>query len=157
MEDVYVRIGKVYVASGNVNLHALLGSCVGIGLLCAKKNVYGLAHCLLPNSPSHLEAVDTRYVDHAVDELLRLMKIGVKDRSLVSAVIAGGGNMTKPDVVDSEKLIGSLNIKMATTYLKSLNVKVVHQESGGLQGRKISVYCASNDYGIKEIPRNSIK
>ena len=53
-QDIQVRMCEVKLGSGSDVLHAILGSCVGIGLLWRNRGLYAMAHCLLPESPSRL-------------------------------------------------------------------------------------------------------
>ena len=154
IEDLnYVHIGEVKVGRGEDVLHALLGSCVGIALLCPSKKVYGLAHCLLPESPKITVNIGARYVDQAIKSLLLLMGIKKAQYSEVQAVLAGGGNMTKPQSANEEDLIGSINVNKAIECLKTAGIPIICQDIRGITGRKISLHCGSEKYEIKRISR----
>jgi chemotaxis protein CheD len=151
---IYVHIGEAKVGRGDDVLHALLGSCVGIALLYPNKEVYGLAHCLLPESPKAVLDIGARYVDQAIQSLLILMGIKKAQYGEVQAVIAGGGNMTKPETAKEEDLIGTINVNKAIECLKALGIAIIYKDVGGITGRKISLYCASEKYEINSISRN---
>ena len=148
-----VHIGEAKVGRGEMTLTALLGSCVGVALIWRDREVYGLAHCLLPKHPEKNFDVGGRYVDQAIHSLLKLMKVTPGDVPKIRAVIAGGGNMTKPERANKKRLIGEQNIQSAITTLSELKIKVIHEDTGGLNGRTISIDCHNGDFQVKNIPR----
>ncbi len=152
---VYVHIGEVKVGNGNDVLHALLGSCVGIALLCPSKDIYGLAHCLLPKSPKGFVEIGARYVDQAIASLIKLMDIRRCEYADLKAVVAGGGNMTKPKTTKEEDLIGSINVNEAIECLEKMGITIIYKDVGGQAGRKMSLCCASEKFEINSISRNN--
>lgn len=150
-----VHIGQVKIAKNGELLKAILGSCVGIGVLWKKKGICGLAHCLLPESPTPSFEIGGRFVDQAIRSLIALMKIKPEDLDSISVVIVGGGNMTSPGVADSSELVGANNFKMAIREAKKHNLNVIYSESGGEEGRKIFVNSADFTYRVEKIPRIS--
>ena len=155
MSKIYVPIGEYRVGHSDDVLHALLGSCVGVAILCAKKNVYGLAHCLLPSAECGQSSGDSRYVDRAIYALLDEMKLLEHEYKYVNAVIAGGGNMTMPESTDSNKLIGDANVREAEACLKKLGIHISYKDTLGMEGRKMIVYGLDNSCEIQMISRNS--
>lgn len=152
-KDIHVHIGEVKTGKGDDKLQALLGSCVGIALLWPNKNIYGLAHCLLSESPKKSFVISGRYVDQAISSLLALMHIHKEDYSQIRAVVTGGGNMTMPEDTEPNKLVGATNVKVALKCLFELGIEIVHEETGGMEGRKITVHCSTGKYSIDKIPR----
>ncbi|MFK7996321.1 MAG: chemotaxis protein CheD [Granulosicoccus sp.] len=161
---INVHIGEVKTGSGEQQLHTILGSCIGIALLWPKRGVYGLAHCLLPNAPEKIilemtsgkrrkkqEVYAGRYVDQAIESLTQAMSItNYRD---IRAVVAGGANMTLPNANEPEKQIGRQNAISALQCLDERKIIVVHQDTGGHEGRKMSIKCDSGFYEVKAIPR----
>ena len=94
--ELHAQIGQVKVGRPGDFLHALLGSCIGIGFLHRDKQVYGLAHCLL------IEGTETDLTRSAVAMLIKpsilpgrdLLGVTPENRRRVHVFIAGGGNMT---------------------------------------------------------------
>lgn len=148
-----VHIGEIKIAKNGEILKAILGSCVGIGFIWRKKEMCGLAHCLLPENPEKSFNISGRYVDQAVASLFALMKIGPEDIAEIDVVFAGGGNMTNIDTEDNSKLIGGKNIEIAERELNQRGMKIVHVEQGGNQGRKIVIDSSTYSYRIDIIPR----
>lgn len=178
LSSINVHIGEAKVSSGNYQLHTLLGSCIGIALLWPQRGVYGLAHCLLPQMPESdikqkqeefrhkstrqkrtwrendvtgVKLGEGRYVDQAINSLLDMMSIThFKD---IRAVVAGGANMTRPDSDSPEKLVGHLNAQNAIKQLNAKRIIVLHEDTGGEVGRKLSICSETGDFDVKPIPR----
>ena len=148
-----VHIGEVKTGREGDVLQALLGSCVGIGFLYKERGIFGLAHCLLSESPDKNFAIGGRYVDQAIFSLLTLMKIEQNEVRNIHAVIAGGGNMTKSGDADPKKLVGAINSSFTKKQLRKRRIKILHEDFGGMLGRKIIIDCAKGEYQIKHIPR----
>lgn len=148
-----VHIGEVKVARHGELLKAILGSCVGIGIIWEDRKICGLAHCLLPSSPTPTFEIGGRFVDQAFRSLIALMKLRETDLSRVSVVIVGGGNMTSPGAVDSSVLVGASNFKTALREAQRHQLRVVHSDGGGEEGRRIFVNSSDFSYRVEKIPR----
>ena len=149
-----VHIGEVKTGQGEETLQAILGSCVGIAILYPGKNLYGLAHALLPKMKVKTEKIGGRFVDQAISSLLKLMDIKEFEFKEVKAVLAGGANMTKPIDEAPEKLVGVSNSNSAESLLKELGIKIIYKDLGGQNGKKIQINCNTGSFNISRIPRN---
>ena len=148
----HAQIGQVKIGRPGDYLHALLGSCIGIGVLHPDEEVYGLAHCLLSESPEPIKKIGARHVDQAVYSLMKLMDIHEENRRRVNVFIAGGGNMTH--AADStSRLVGSVNSAFAKKILRQHRLRLIHEEVGGCNARKVIIDCSTGDFEIKNIPR----
>ncbi len=156
LTDIHVHIGEVKVARGHETLNALLGSCIGVGFLWPSRKIYGLAHCLLAESPEKTFSIGGRYVDQAINSLFELMEITGKNFAEIQAVVAGGGNMTMPEDTAPEKLVGYINSTVAIKVLNERKIKVIHQDIGGILGRKIHINCQTGAFQIKKFPRTNV-
>lgn len=150
-----VQIGQVKIAKNGEILKALLGSCVGIGIIWEEKKICGLAHCLLPKSPAMTFNIGGRFVDQALKSLIAMMKIRPDDFPEIQVVIVGGGNMTSPGVLDDSNLVGSNNYKFALEEADRRGLPVVFNEGGGEVARKIFVDATNFSYRIEKIPRTA--
>jgi len=148
-----VHIGEVKIAKNGELLKAILGSCVGIGIIWKEKNICGLAHCLLAESPVPTFTIGGRFVDQAIRSLLACMKIRPENHESVELVIVGGGNMTNPGVSDSSDLVGATNFRVALREAENHGLRVVHSDGGGEEGRKIFIDASSFSYRVESIPR----
>lgn len=148
-----VHIGEVKVAKHGERLKAILGSCVGIGLIWRQEKKCGLAHCLLPKNPEKSFEVGGRFVDQAIRSLIAMMKIGKGDCAMVHAVVVGGGNMTSFLTSRSTPLVGEANYQAAMSELKQAGVRIVHADGGGELGRQVSIDAERFTYDVQLISR----
>lgn len=153
MKEINVHIGEVKVARKGETLKTILGSCVGIAFIWKKKNICGLAHCLLSESPEKTFAIGGRFVDQAIPSLIALMRIRSEDMPEIEVIIAGGGNMTQPGAKNPDALVGSLNFTVAERELKRLGLKPSRIDRAGEEGRKITINSKECTYLIECIPR----
>lgn len=152
-KERHVRIGQVLVAREGETLKSLLGSCVGVALIWKNKKMCGLAHCLLPESPQKSYEINGRFVSQAIPSLLALMHIKPENFSEIEAVIAGGGNMTQPEERTNSKLIGAQNALRAQKFLRDLGIKIIFEDIGGEEGRRMSVNSTTGEFEVQKIPR----
>ncbi|RDU97608.1 chemotaxis protein CheD [Trinickia dinghuensis] len=160
--DIHVRMGEIAIGRGPDLLRATLGSCVGIAMLWRERDVYGLAHCLLPGdgqagSRRCAANGDTsaRYVTDAVPCLLRLMNITAEARRSIEVVLAGGASMMAPARATKYGAIGDQNVRMACGLLASLGMSIVHADVGGEHGRQLIVDCVGHNYAVRTFTRPS--
>ena len=151
-----VHIGEIKIAKNGEILQAILGSCVGIAILWKEKSLCGLAHCLLPESPTPTMELGAKFVDQAIRSLMTLMEIRPEHFPSVALVIVGGGNMTKPGAKNSSDLVGSNYFKAAMNEANKHHLPILYSEGGGEVGRKLMIDSALYTYKIEEIPRIAI-
>lgn len=151
--ELHAQIGQVKIGRPGDELHALLGSCIGIGFLHRDEQIYGLAHCLLSKAPEITEVVSGRYVDQAIHSLKKLIGVTPENRRRIHVFIAGGGNMTHAADEPSEKLVGCVNSQFAKKTLREQRLRLIHEDVGGCNARKVVIDCAAGEFSIKSIPR----
>lgn len=156
---VHVRIGQLALGHSPMVLKATLGSCVGIALLWPDKALYALAHCLLPYAPPQTgAALGGRYVDQAVNSMLRLLKAQAKDHAHIQAHVAGGANMRRPDSRERQTLVaphlavGQLNIHAAEQVLQQQEIALLSRDVGGFCARQMVLDCAKAHIQVLHVP-----
>jgi chemotaxis protein CheD len=154
-EDIQVRMCEVRIGSGNDVLRAILGSCVGIGLLWRRRGIYGMAHCLLPESPQEPAGEGAKYVTGAVPTLLSMMQLDRARQDEVEAVIVGGACMVQHVKAPRHGLIGEQNARMAQQLIGQTRIKLVHLDVGGENGRQFVIDCAQHHYVVKTVGRTT--
>lgn len=152
-KELNVHIGEVKIAKKGETLKAILGSCVGIGIIWEERKICGLAHCLLAYSPVKTFQIGGRFVDQAIPSLLALMKIKPEDFAELKIVVAGGGNMTTNESANPDQLVGSCNFSAAMNELQKLGLKPSFTEKADHEGRKIRIDGSTFQYSIAAIPR----
>lgn len=151
--ELHAQIGQVKIGRPGEYLHALLGSCIGIGVLHRDDEVYGLAHCLLSRSPDPIKKIGARHIDQAVFSLMKLMDIDEENRRRVNVFIAGGGNMTRAADAASDELVGCVNSDFARQLLRQKRLRLIHEDVGGCNARKVIIDCTTGEFEINSIPR----
>ena len=150
---VHVQIGQVKTGTPGQILTAILGSCIGLGLLYPARERYGLAHCLLGESGAVSDAIDGRYVDQALRSLVSLMQIGSADLRKVKAIVVGGANMTMPVDTDPTRLVGTMNANTAYKAVRRLGLRNIYEDTGGALGRQVTIDCTTGTFEVIQIPR----
>lgn len=146
---IQVAMGQLKMGSRTDQLQALLGSCVGIGLIWKKRGVCALAHCLLPECPQMQEEFGARYVNQAVPSLLRLLGATKADYADIEVIVAGGATMLNG--CSSRLQIGQQNGDAARKHLRKHGLNISYCRIGGKCGRTMSIDCADFSYSIQEI------
>lgn len=142
-----VRMGEMAVSRDGALSCVGLGSCIGLALLDPARHVAGLAHIMLPSTPTG-STLNGRYADVAVPELARmLVHEGARSRGLV-AVIAGGASMFALSGGAGAE-IGARNTAAVREQLEILGVCLLAQDVGGNQGRTVRVHPVDNSVTCK--------
>ena len=153
VESLPVQIGQVKIGREGQSLNAILGSCIGLGFLHPTEGVYGLAHALLAESTGPKTKGDGRHVDHAIASLLDQMDISGKEKRKVQVFLAGGANMTLPEDTDPKRLVGRVNADYARKAVRQAGLRVTHDDTGGVLGRRVTIDCSTGEFAIASIPR----
>jgi chemotaxis protein CheD len=152
-KTIPVQIGQVKIGREGQSLNAILGSCVGLGFLLPETGVFGLAHCLLAKSNGSCTKGDGRHVDQAIVSLLSKMEVADDMQRKLRVFLAGGANMTLPSGTDPSRLVGLVNATYARKALREARLRVIHEDTGGDHGRRVTIDCTSGDFSIEAIPR----
>ena len=145
MSDIHVKIAEVKLGTNGDVLKATLGSCVGIVFIWKEKNLYGLAHCFLPEGDISLYPIGARYVNQGISSLMSLMKIRKEDVSSIDVYIAGGGNMMNQIIKNKKVQVGRHNCDATAKWLASHGFKVKKSDLGHDCGVKIHVDCTTGE------------
>lgn len=144
----HVLTGQMQVGHGEQVLTALLGSCVGIGMIWRRERRCGLAHCFLPEGVETTE-YSARYVSAAVPRLLAALGVRREQYGEVDVVIAGGARMLNLRTHDGA--VGVRNIAAARSQLSLRGLQVAFQDVGGSQGRRLSIDCDRQTFSVVRI------
>lgn len=149
--EIHVNIGEVKIGKSNDLLKATLGSCVGIAFVWKEKGLYGLAHCLLPESADQNFGIGAKYVTQAIPSLMALMKIDKSVTRKIDVIIAGGGNMMAQLSCQNQNNVGMCNIEAARKNLKAQGFHIRREDVGGIEGRQIFIDCESGEIEILKL------
>lgn len=144
--DIRVRMCEASIGQSGDVLHAILGSCVGIGLLWRKRGICALAHCLLPEAPPGDTGLAAKYVSSALPALLNQMGASKAQYAEIDAVIAGGACMVSRTTMPRHGQIGEQNAETARRLLAAARIRIVHADLGGDLGRRLRIDCGDYHY-----------
>jgi len=145
----HVWTGQMCVGEGEDVLTALLGSCVGIGIIWRARGRCGLAHCFLPDNGVESTGGGARYVSAAIPGLLAAMGVRREHYCEVEVIVAGGAHMLRTHGADHQ--VGRRNIAAAREHLASRGLQVTFQDVGGSRGRRINIDCDTLKFDVVRV------
>lgn len=129
-----------------------LGSCVGVCLHDKINKISGMVHIMLPNSLQIKNNSNAaKFADTGIVKLLEdMQKLGANKNRIVCK-IAGGSQMFNFNDSSDIMRIGSRNVTATKEVLKSLNIPIIAEDTGGSYGRTIELYSETGVLLIKTI------
>ena len=126
--------GQVFATRDAITISTILGSCAAVCLWDRHKRAGGLNHYLLPEGlgegPNRL-----RYGNVANPELLKqVLALGCEIRNLQAKIFGGSSAFA----VDLSQSVGSRNVDLAESFLRSAGIPVVEREVSGKHGRRLN-------------------
>lgn len=143
MSTIRVGMAQLAIAISPDKLETqALGSCVGTVLYDSRQKIGGLSHAMLPDiNDAKASSRDNlaKFVNTAIDELIKDMEKKGARRKSIEAKLAGGANMF-PDIATKDVMhIGERNIDSARKKLAELGIPIIAEEIGGNFGRTITL------------------
>jgi chemotaxis protein CheD len=137
--------GQVFVTREPMTISTILGSCAAVCLWDRHKRAGGMNHYLLPEGqaegPNRL-----RYGNVANPELLReVLALGCEVRNLQAKVFGGSSAFA----VDLSQSVGTRNVDLAESFLRSAGIPIVEREVSGKHGRRLVFQVADGVTMIK--------
>jgi chemotaxis protein CheD len=146
MKETLVGMGQVVFGQSPDRLASILGSCVGVSLYHPRTRHAVLAHVILPDSQGRSPSAPGKFADTAIPHMLKLLgTVGVPTAGLV-AKLTGGANMFGHN---GPLQIGIANGEAVGRILAGLGIRVVAQDIGGNQGRRITLDCATGNIAVE--------
>lgn len=137
-DRLFVGVSEYAVADDGQTLVAYgLGACVGIVLYDPTSGVGGLAHPMLPRRGDADSPTVGKFVDVAVESLLReTLEAGAAYGSVEGYVVGGADLLDLPDL---PREASRENVAVARTELDRLGVPVAGESVGGTHGRTVEL------------------
>ena len=131
-----------------------LGSCVGIALYDPVTKVGGLAHIMLPDSKQARSTENlAKFADTCLPIMLNeLVKLGALKSRLI-AKIAGGAQMFAFTNTTDIMRVGERNTEAVRVVLKSMDIRILADDTGGNYGRTVELKLDTGIYRIKTIDK----
>lgn len=142
--------GHVFTTSEPITISTILGSCAAICLWDRHKRAGGMNHYLLPDGaadgPNRL-----RYGNAANPELLKqVLALGCDLKNLQAKVFGGSSAFS----VDLSHSLGSRNVDLAESFLRSAGIPVVERDVSGKHGRRLVFQVADGITTIKSFEQS---
>lgn len=142
-DRLHVRVSEYAVAGDGETLVAHgLGACVAVALY-APAGVGGLAHAMLPRKADGAGTADGKFVDTAIQAMLREIIETGAGYGTVEARIVGGADIFHLEGLAAD--VGRRNVEAARDELETLGVPIVGEDVGGGRGRRVEFDTASGE------------
>jgi chemotaxis protein CheD len=150
IEAVKVLPGEYFVATSEMMLVTVLGSCVSACIRDRSKGMGGMNHFMLADGDSADQAASARYGSYAMEVLINhLLKLGARRGSLEAKVFGGGRVMAT--LASSQ--VGERNAGFVLNYLETEGIPVKAQDLLDVHPRKIYLFPASGRVLVKRLVR----
>jgi chemotaxis protein CheD len=129
-----------------------LGSCLGITMYDPSNKIGVMAHPMLPDiEKAKIKSNPSRFVNSAIVKMIEEMeKRGVQRSSIVTKLF-GGAHMFGFIASDSILNVGQKNLEVALATLKSCDMNIEAQETGGSFGRTIELNLEDGKVLVKTV------
>jgi len=148
---VKILPGEYYVTRNDEAITTVLGSCISACIRDPVLRIGGMNHFMLPEDNSTRDSLEpvvlsTRYGSYAMESLInQLLKLGSLRERLEIKVFGGGRVLTA--MTD----IGARNIDFVKGYLDTERLKIVAQDVGGDQPRKVVYFPAEGKARVRKL------
>lgn len=125
--------GQVFATSEPTTISTILGSCAAICIWDRHKRAGGMNHYLLPEGPGE-GPNRLRYGNVANPELLhQVLALGCEIRNLQAKIFGGSSAFA----VDLSQSLGTRNVDLAESFLRSVGIPIVERDVSGKHGRRL--------------------
>lgn len=139
MERVFLLPGEARYTRKPMVISTLLGSCVAVCLHDTRNGWGGLNHFMLPYQENGRMSPG-KYGDFAIGSLVEVAsRAGSRKPDLVASLYGGGyvtGHLGAMETIQGGN-VGERNIAAARELLHFHQIRIVHEDVGGVNGRKI--------------------
>ena len=151
---VKILPGEYYVSRATEAISTVLGSCISACVRDPVKNVGGMNHFMLPEDactgPNNwldpAIGLATRYGSYAMESLINdLLKLGAARERLEIKVFGGGR------VLSGMTDVGARNISFIQSFIQLEGYKIVAEDLGGTQPRKVVYFPASGRVKLRRL------
>lgn len=148
---VFLLPGEYHISKRPCEIATLLGSCVAVTLKHTDLPCGAMNHFLLDQAAN--PSMDKgRYGDVSVRTIIWLMQKIDPDVSKYRAGIYGGAAVVS-HLMNNSGDIGGRNIQMARDVLREFQIKIIDEDVGGQQGRRIYFNTDSGIVQVKTIKK----
>lgn len=149
---IFIQPGEHAVATGEVVLSTLLGSCVAACLYDPVNKIIGMNHFLLASrqfvpDPTSVFSEPGRYGVQAMELLINdMLKLGAAKKYLKAKVFGGGKVLSMVGQENRFSNVGDVNIAFVRQFLEEEKIPLVSSRVGGENG--VVIYFFSDDHSV---------
>ncbi len=147
-QDYFLQPGYIYVTHAPALVSTVLGSCIAVVIHDRQRKAGGINHFRYPATRDRRQATAV-YGNVATAALVNMMIEDGSERQHLEAQIIGGA--FNPEI--SSEDVGRENIRVARRVLARKGVKVVSEDVGGRQGRKVVFNTHTNEVAVLKVDR----
>ena len=147
-QNYFLQPGYIYVSQTPVLVSTVVGSCIAVLIYDRKHQAGGINHFRYPFTRDHRQATAVFGNVATVALINMLIENGAQIKHLEAQIIGGAFN---PDV--STQDVGRENIRVARRVLARKAVRVVSEDVGGRQGRKVVFNTRTNEVAVLKVDR----
>ena len=146
-ERLFVDVSEYEVVADGTTLVAYgLGACVGLAVHDPENGVGGLARAMLPRQSDGAGTSDGKYVDAAVETMVReAISAGAGYGSLEGYVVGGADLL---DLTQLPREVSENNVVAARETFGDLDVAVEGSAVGGTRGRTVEFDTATGEIRV---------
>lgn len=149
-DAVKILPGEYYIASEDMVLVTVLGSCVTACIRDRESGVGGMNHFMLAEGSGDLVSASARYGVYAMEILINhLLKLGAR-RSNLEAKVFGGGRVLSSL---SGAMIGERNSEFVINYLQTEQIPVLARDLLDVFPRKVYFFPQTGRVLVKRLTR----
>ncbi len=144
--------GEYYVTVSQELVTTVLGSCVSACIRDSNTGIGGMNHFLLPLnkgeswSSTEVASLANRYGNFAMEHMINdILKQGGRKNNLEVKLFGGS------KIINSMTDVGDSNIRFVRNYLKTEELRVVAEDLGGINPRKVMYFPGSGKVMVKKI------
>ena len=153
---VTIHPGEFFTSKDDIYIATVLGSCISVALYDIKLGFGGMNHFMLPksNREEPLSSEDEgRFGNYAMELLINDMISNGSFKQNLRAKVFGGGNVL--DAGSSQmNMTGINNINFALNFLKTENIPIIVNDTGGIFPRKIYFSPLTSKVYLKRIQKS---
>jgi chemotaxis protein CheD len=149
VKEVILYLGDVHAAYEPTLIKTLLGSCVSVCLYDPLRQVGGMNHFMLPQSPGE-DGASSRFGIPAMENLIAaLIDLGGSPRRFVAKVFGGAHVL---DIEEPLVAVPQQNIEFARSCLAAGGIPVIAEDVGGTIARHVHFHSDTGRVFIKRAP-----
>ncbi len=149
-DAVKILPGEYFIASTDMVLVTVLGSCVTACIRDRERRIGGMNHFMLAEGSDELTGASARYGAYAMEILINhLLKLGARRNNLEAKVFGGGRVMSSL----TTSMVGERNAEFVLRYLKTEHIPVLSQDLLDTVPRKVYFFPHSGRVLVKRLVR----